>query len=80
VSSRWRSGDDSGEVMAGGMGWMSLGTTTKSLPKTKIAPALFAVPEIQHKRLNVYHTFCASQTFKMLIVPNTQTKWIGGNL
>jgi hypothetical protein len=23
---------------------MSLGTTTRSLPKTKIAPALFAVP------------------------------------
>ena len=25
---------------------MSLGTTTRSLPNTKIAPALFAVPEI----------------------------------
>jgi hypothetical protein len=31
--------------MAGGRGWMSLGTTIKSLPRTRIAPALFAVPE-----------------------------------
>jgi hypothetical protein len=31
--------------MAGGIGWMSLGTTIKSLPRTRIAPALFAVPE-----------------------------------
>lgn len=44
VSSVWRSGDASGELMAGGKGWISFGTTTRSLPKTKIAPALFAVP------------------------------------
>lgn len=44
VSSIWRSGDVSGDVTAGGKGWMSFGTTTRSLPKTNIAPALFAVP------------------------------------
>lgn len=45
MSSRLRSGDVSRDVMAGGIGWMSLGTTIKSLPRTRIAPALFAVPE-----------------------------------
>lgn len=44
VSSKWRSGDVSGDETAGGKGWISFGTTTKSLPKTNIAPALFAVP------------------------------------
>jgi hypothetical protein len=44
VSSIWRSGDPSGDEIAGGKGWISFGTTTRSLPKTKIAPALFAVP------------------------------------
>lgn len=44
VSSIWGSGDVSGEEIAGGNGWISLGTTTRSLPKTNIAPALFAVP------------------------------------
>lgn len=44
VSSIWRSGEFSGDETAGGKGWISFGTTTKSLPKTKIAPALFAVP------------------------------------
>jgi len=39
-----RSGDVSGDDIAGGNGWMSFGTTTRSLPNTKIAPALFAVP------------------------------------
>jgi hypothetical protein len=39
------SGEVSGDVMAGGNGWMSFGTTTRSLPRTKIAPALFAVPQ-----------------------------------
>jgi hypothetical protein len=27
------------------MGWISFGTTTKPLPTTSIAPALFAVPK-----------------------------------
>lgn len=45
VSSICRSGDVSGEEIAGGKGWMSFGTTTRSLPKTRIAPALFAVPD-----------------------------------
>jgi hypothetical protein len=49
VSSRWCSGDDSGDVKAGGMGWINLGTTTKSLPRTKIAPALLAVPSTHQK-------------------------------
>ena len=40
----WRSGDVSGDEIAGGKGWMSLGTTTRSLPNTNIAPALLAVP------------------------------------
>ena len=44
VSSVWRSRDILGDVIAGGMGCISFGTTTRSLPKTKIAPALFAVP------------------------------------
>lgn len=44
ISSWCRSGDDSGEGVAGGMGWISLGTTTKSRPRTRIAPALLAVP------------------------------------
>lgn len=46
MSSAWHSGDVSGDVIAGGRGWISLGTTTRSLPRTKIAPALFAVPAI----------------------------------
>jgi hypothetical protein len=29
----------------GGSGWMSFGYSVRSLPKTKIAPALFAVPQ-----------------------------------
>lgn len=45
VSSMRRSGDVSGELMTGGKGWISFGTTTRSLPKTRIAPALFAVPQ-----------------------------------
>ena len=32
------------EEIGGGNGWIKLGTTTRSLPKTNIAPALFAVP------------------------------------
>jgi len=47
VSSMCRSGEVSGEEIAGGNGWINLGTTTRSLPKTKIAPALFAVPITQ---------------------------------
>lgn len=43
VSSVW-SGDPSAKGTAGGKGWMSFGTTTRSRPKTKIAPALLAVP------------------------------------
>lgn len=40
--------------MAGGRGWISLGTTTRSLPRTKIAPALFAVPVPAHHSLSQY--------------------------
>jgi hypothetical protein len=35
--------------MAGGIGWISLGTTTRSLPRTRIAPALLAVPALMKK-------------------------------
>lgn len=44
MSSIWRSGEVSADETDGGNGWISLGTTTRSLPKTNIAPALFAVP------------------------------------
>jgi hypothetical protein len=35
--------------MAGGIGWISLGTTTRSRPRTRIAPALLAVPALVKK-------------------------------
>lgn len=34
---------------------MSFGTTTRSLPKTKIAPALFAVPVENGEKKRLYH-------------------------
>lgn len=43
VSSICRSGEFSGDE-TGGIGWISFGTTTRSLPSTKMAPALLAVP------------------------------------
>lgn len=45
VSSMTRSGEDSGDWRGGGIGWINFGTTTKPLPTTSIAPALFAVPK-----------------------------------
>lgn len=40
-----RSGDVSGDWRGGGIGWINFGTITNPRPTTKIAPALFAVPE-----------------------------------
>ena len=45
-----RSGEFSGDESAGGNGWISFGTTTRSLPNTKIAPALLAVPASTKKK------------------------------
>lgn len=69
VSSIWPPSDDASVLRAGGRGWISFGTTTRSLPKTKIAPALFAVPvnNTKHKKklttdsriiLVKYHIIC----------------------
>lgn len=53
MSSICRSGEFSGDKFAGGNGCINFGTTTKSLPRTNIAPALFAVP-LENQNISKY--------------------------
>lgn len=64
----WRSGDVSADETAGGNGWINLGTTTRSLPKTSIAPALFAVPVYTKLQTEGLIHRCAE-------IPNTQNRY-----